>query len=310
MSNLFTRMELKKRPYWLILITLFGYTIGAMFLSQFVLLLFFLPFTGFDYEILISITSSPWDYPEFRMLFMIFNAMVSICSFLLVPAWVIKRYCGIKAQNFISKPNLLLTVLTIFITLSFMMLNTVFIEWNQGLVLPDLLKNFEIAARAQETKIQFLMDYLIDFSGLFEFATGILMIAVVPALVEEFFFRGVLQNIFTLWFGNIHTSIFVSAIIFGLIHFQFYGLFPRMLLGALFGYLYYWSGSLGLAITGHFTNNAIALFIFYFTDQDNFIVKEDLHLQNPPSSWIVLSSFLLVLLCVLFWKISKSQKIF
>jgi membrane protease YdiL (CAAX protease family) len=36
------------------------------------------------------------------------------------------------------------------------------------------------------------------------------------------------------------------------------------LLGALFGYLYYWSGNLSMAILAHFTNNAVAIISLYY----------------------------------------------
>ena len=56
--------------------------------------------------------------------------------------------------------------------------------------------------------------------------------------------------------GNLHLSVWVSAALFSAIHMQFFGFLPRMLLGALFGYLVAYSGSLWPAIVGHFVNNA------------------------------------------------------
>ena len=62
---------------------------------------------------------------------------------------------------------------------------------------------------------------------------------------------------------NIHTAIWASAIIFSAIHIQFYGFIPRMLLGALFGYLYYWSGNLLVPMFAHFFNNAFGVTMIY-----------------------------------------------
>jgi membrane protease YdiL (CAAX protease family) len=42
-------------------------------------------------------------------------------------------------------------------------------------------------------------------------------------------------------------------------HFQFFGFIPRMLLGALFGYLYYWTGSLWVSAFAHALNNSMAV---------------------------------------------------
>jgi hypothetical protein len=45
---------------------------------------------------------------------------------------------------------------------------------------------------------------------------------------------------------------------------QFFGFLPRLLLGALFGYLFYWSSSLWLPILGHFINNGSVVLLSYF----------------------------------------------
>jgi membrane protease YdiL (CAAX protease family) len=87
---------------------------------------------------------------------------------------------------------------------------------------------------------------------------NVLMLAIIPALGEELVFRASLQKILGRWTGNYHLAIWLSAIIFSGIHFQFYGFFPRMFLGALFGYLLVWSGSIWLPILAHFLNNAMA----------------------------------------------------
>ena len=101
---------------------------------------------------------------------------------------------------------------------------------------------------------------------------NLLIVAVVPAIGEEFLFRGVLQRIFTNWFRNAHWGIFISAFVFSAIHMEFYGFFPRLLLGMMFGYFLYWSGSIWLSILGHFINNAVAVIIFYLIT--NSIVNE------------------------------------
>ncbi|NBW38821.1 MAG: CPBP family intramembrane metalloprotease [Cytophagia bacterium] len=44
-------------------------------------------------------------------------------------------------------------------------------------------------------------------------------------------------------------------------------LIPRMLLGALFGYLYYWSGNLWVAILAHFVNNGFSVVMLYLYQQ-------------------------------------------
>ena len=50
-------------------------------------------------------------------------------------------------------------------------------------------------------------------------------------------------------------------------HLQFYGILPRMMLGVLFGYLFYWSGSIWIPVFAHFINNASAVIVAYLANR-------------------------------------------
>jgi membrane protease YdiL (CAAX protease family) len=63
---------------------------------------------------------------------------------------------------------------------------------------------------------------------------------------------------------NIHAAVWITAMLFSLIHVQFYGFLPRMIMGALLGYFVVWSGSLWTSILAHFINNASAFFMFRY----------------------------------------------
>lgn len=84
----------------------------------------------------------------------------------------------------------------------------------------------------------------------------LISVAVLPALCEEWLFRGTLQPILFRGTGNLHLAIWTSAALFSAIHMQFFGFIPRLLLGAVFGYLVAFSGSIWPAVVGHFVNNA------------------------------------------------------
>ena len=105
----------------------------------------------------------------------------------------------------------------------------------------------------------------------------LLVVAVVPAIGEELLFRGYLQQKFGKWFGNMHTSIILTAFLFSAIHFHLDGFFPRFMLGILLGYMFLWSGSLWIPILAHFTNNAIAVIISYPAFQSFEIIQNFNH---------------------------------
>lgn len=92
------------------------------------------------------------------------------------------------------------------------------------------------------------------------------VIAIVAAVLEELFFRGVLQRILSDYIDP-HVAIFISAFIFSAIHLQFFGFLPRLALGIFLGYLYLHSGRLIIPIFAHLIFNASQLIIYYQSGQ-------------------------------------------
>ncbi|MDE6391000.1 MAG: CPBP family intramembrane metalloprotease, partial [Duncaniella sp.] len=86
---------------------------------------------------------------------------------------------------------------------------------------------------------------------------SILIVGVLAGLSEELYFRGALQRLLATSPLGAHTAVWVTATLFSLMHMQFYGLVPRILLGALFGYLFLWTGSIWLPVIIHALNNSI-----------------------------------------------------
>ncbi len=77
-------------------------------------------------------------------------------------------------------------------------------------------------------------------------------------------FRGLFQRLFTEWTHRIHLSIWISAILFSAIHFQFYSFLPRLFLGLIFGYLLEYTGTIWIPIVAHFVNNFVGVAVTYF----------------------------------------------
>ncbi len=114
--------------------------------------------------------------------------------------------------------------------------------------------------KAREEEATVLTERFLQADSFGGMLVNIGLMALLPALAEEMSFRGVLQGVLSRQRSEVsHIAIWVTAFIFSAIHFQFYGFVPRMLLGAMFGYMLAWTGSLWVPIVMHFVNNGVAV---------------------------------------------------
>lgn len=185
--------------------------------------------------------------------------------------------------------------------LTFMFTISPLADWNSHLEFPDFMSGFERWARDAEDTTAKFTKIMTSFESTGEFVLGLIIIALLPAIGEELVFRGMFQNEFFRASKNIHLSIWVSSIIFSAIHFQFYGFVPRLLLGALFGYLYFWSGSLLIPMFAHFFNNAFGVLMIYLYRQE----ITDVNFEDDtvvPLPYVILNAVLTVGLLYYFWR--------
>ena len=134
--------------------------------------------------------------------------------------------------------------------------------WNKGLHLPDSLYGLEQWMLAKEVQLTGITEKFMLTPSISDLILNLLIMAVLPAISEEFIFRGILMKWFNKSMG-IHLSIVLSAFLFSAIHIQFLGFFPRFFIGIVLGYVFYWSGSLWASILLHFLNNAMAVVTYF-----------------------------------------------
>jgi uncharacterized protein len=116
--------------------------------------------------------------------------------------------------------------------------------------------------KPMEDQAERLTDAMLLSQSTGQLITTLLAIGVVPAICEEFAFRGTLQPLLAKATGRMHASVWITAAVFSAIHFQMYGFLPRLLLGALLGYLVIWTGSLWTSILAHLFNNCLAIVMY------------------------------------------------
>jgi membrane protease YdiL (CAAX protease family) len=183
-------------------------------------------------------------------------------------------------------------------------------ELNSKFSLPAGLSGVESWLRAAEEAAAELTKLFLKSESLGGLLFNIFLIAIIPAVGEELLFRGVIQRIFTEWTRNSHLAIWVSAILFSALHFQFFGFIPRAILGAMFGYLFVISGNLWLPIIAHFVNNAAAVIAYHFYEKGILNVDpEKIGLDSTYHIAALGSFLLLIVLFWYFWKFEKCQKL-
>ncbi len=166
---------------------------------------------------------------------------------------------------------------------------------NNALVLPDSMRFIEEYLRQMEEEAALLTECFLQADDVWGLFINVGLMALLPALAEEISFRGVLQQLLG---GRTHVAIWLTAFIFSAIHMQFYGFVPRMLMGALFGYVFVWTGSLWVPIVMHFVNNGIAVLCYYILSRDG--VEMDINYADTLGAgttwWLGLLSLLTVIL--------------
>jgi membrane protease YdiL (CAAX protease family) len=110
--------------------------------------------------------------------------------------------------------------------------------------------------------------YRTSFAGTtaWEAVRALIIGAVVPAFAEEVLFRGVLQRSLEEVYP-LRRAVIVTAILFGILHFNPLSVIPLILIGAYLGFLAYYTQSLALPIVAHFLSNAIAIVALYAPSQ-------------------------------------------
>lgn len=102
-----------------------------------------------------------------------------------------------------------------------------------------------------------------------EFIFVVFVIAVTPAICEEFLFRGIVFKNFER-ISLKRNAMFLTGLLFALFHFHPFNLIPLILLGFYLTFITYYSGSIFTAVACHFLNNFISAYSVFVFGKENF----------------------------------------
>ena len=176
--------------------------------------------------------------------------------------------------------------------------------FNQQMSLPAFLEPLEQWMKTAEENAAHLTEQFLSVTTFDGLIINILLMALLPAVAEELTFRGVLQRLIQTQTnesinreGNrVHIAIWCTAILFSAIHMQFYGFLPRMLMGALFGYALVWTGSLWIPILMHFTNNAMAVILYFLAIRSGWDMDKVDTIGTNDTLWLGVVSLVLTII--------------
>ena len=184
----------------------------------------------------------------------------------IIPAFITARFITSKPLSFLKLNvtphwrDILFVILLLAISMPAM---NYIVYLNEQLSLPDSLSAIEQWMRATEDAAKAVTDSFLTGNTLLGLLGCVLLLGVLTGLSEEMLFRGALQGTL-IESRNVHFSIWLTAFVFSVLHFQFFGFVPRMLLGAIFGYLLVWTGSLWVPVIAHALNNSVVVISSYF----------------------------------------------
>lgn len=179
--------------------------------------------------------------------------------------------------------------------------------WNEALKLPAAFEHIEELMQQMEEMAGNFTDRLLEVDTLWGLLFNLIVIALIPALGEELTFRGVIQQGLIKGVRNPHVGIFLASGIFSFIHLQFYGFFPRMFLGLLLGYLFYYSGSLWVPILMHFVNNGSAVVIAYL-EHKGLIETSAEEFGATDNVFLIIGSFVITIAIIILIRYNYGRK--
>jgi uncharacterized protein len=193
------------------------------------------------------------------------QAIVSIAIFI-IPSYLFSKSINQNPLHFLQvdrKTSWFNYFFIIVLIISTIPVSSWLMEFNQNLHFPDSLKDIEKYLRGDEGLNKLEMEAFVKANSVPMLLFNILIVAILPAITEEIFFRGCIQNFVKMCFHNVHVAIIFTSIIFSAIHGDYFGFLPRFLFGLVLGYAFAYSGSIWVSILGHFLNNTITIIAYY-----------------------------------------------
>jgi membrane protease YdiL (CAAX protease family) len=297
------------KPFAQLMFALFV-MVASVFLFMVAGMLLALPFYGAE-NLMTAMSESKLNSPE-GINFLKYLQVIQSVGLFVAPPFVISRlYDGniseyLKMNRSTQVQSYLLASLCLLAVIpSINFLGDI----NSKMSLPESFSGLESWMKNMEEGAKVMIEKFMLVDGFSGLMFNIFMIAVLPALGEELMFRGVFQRIFSNWTRSHHWGIWITAFLFSAMHMQFYGFLPRLLLGAMFGYLLVWTGTMWVPIVAHFVNNLMGV-LGYFLIGKGVITNDVEEWGTVPEQipWVICSVLAVSGLLYLVYRTERTKR--
>jgi membrane protease YdiL (CAAX protease family) len=279
--------------------------IGGFFLYQFVGGILTLVIFGFDIE------NAPVN--SLRLMTMAGQILFILLPALLFAKWIYGDVSDIISVKFPDWIELVLFSAGIIILTpllqSYLYIQNFFIE--QLAANSEIVNSLKSFFDSMNELVEKTYGNMLTADSVPEMFLVILIIAVVPAISEEVMFRGYIQKSFEFKIKPVWAAL-ITAIFFGLYHFNPYGLLPLIALGFYFGFAAYISKSIFVPMFLHFLNNFGAIMLFYIIGDDELIstnVIDATQMESNITLFFILSFLFTIIILVIKKYYSKFKTI-
>lgn len=205
----------------------------------------------------------------------------------------ISGYWGLKKQKY---------AFLIFASILLLLVSSPLITWlsniNESITFPEKWNHIEQWLQEKQSNNEEIVNRFLRVGTIGGLISNIIVMALLPAICEEAFFRGCLQKLLTDNISNKHIAIVVSAIIFSVAHFEFYGLIPRIFLGMIIGYIFLYTNNITFPIIFHFANNC-TIVVYNYLVYKYYGGEEITSSLSTPAIILVIASIAITLLGII-----------
>lgn len=182
------------------------------------------------------------------------QSLASTWGMFLLPALLFTQVMRYDTGDFF-RLNKVPKAVNLLIAVAVMLLGGAFInlliEIMRSLPLPEVLSHL----RDNQKSTEDLINSVFTINTLSHFLVLTLVLALLPAVAEELFFRGVIQTLLIKSNMRPIVAVCIAAFSFSMMHLQFDNFLAILVMGIVLGLLYHYTQNLWISIIAHFINN-------------------------------------------------------